>query len=95
MAGVALVGLVMLRSLVKSIPPADPVGSLEGAPTLSLNLGDTENEPTPATDAEDPGERPRLKLKKGPNLKDDLTEIVREDPDAAAAILRGWIGNAS
>jgi flagellar biosynthesis/type III secretory pathway M-ring protein FliF/YscJ len=35
-----------------------------------------------------------LKLKKGVSMKDDLTEIVREDPDAAAAIIRGWIGNA-
>ena len=39
-------------------------------------------------------QRPRLRLKKGPTLKDDLTEMVREDPDGAAAILRTWIGNA-
>ena len=38
--------------------------------------------------------RPKLRLNKGPTLKDDLTDIVREDPDAAAAILRNWIGNA-
>ncbi|MCG8449919.1 MAG: hypothetical protein MI725_10110, partial [Pirellulales bacterium] len=42
-----------------------------------------------------PGEQPpRLRLKKGTRLKDDLTEIVREDPEAAAAILRSWIENA-
>jgi flagellar biosynthesis/type III secretory pathway M-ring protein FliF/YscJ len=35
-----------------------------------------------------------LRLKKGPTLKDDLTELVKEDPDGAAAILRTWIGNA-
>ena len=34
-----------------------------------------------------------LVLKKGDSLKDDLIEIVQEDPDAAAAILRSWIGN--
>ena len=39
-------------------------------------------------------ERPRLRLKKGKSLKDDLVEIVREDPDAAADILRSWIGKA-
>jgi flagellar biosynthesis/type III secretory pathway M-ring protein FliF/YscJ len=41
------------------------------------------------------GVRPRLRLKKGPTLKDDLTELVKEDPDGAAAILRTWIGNAA
>ena len=93
MAGIALVGLLMLRSLVKGIPPAEPVGSLS-APTLSINVASTtassESEKVPAEE----DDRPRLKLKKGPDLKEDLAEIVREDPDAAAAILRGWISNA-
>ncbi|MEX0711123.1 MAG: hypothetical protein WD278_02160, partial [Pirellulales bacterium] len=35
---------------------------------------------------------------KGPqatgSLRDELVEMVREDPDAAAGILRTWIGNA-
>jgi flagellar biosynthesis/type III secretory pathway M-ring protein FliF/YscJ len=34
-----------------------------------------------------------LRIKKGVSLKDDLVEMVQEDPDAAAAILRNWIGN--
>ena len=39
---------------------------------------------------------PRLKRRTmgGPNLKDDLSEIVREDPDAAASILRNWLSSA-
>ena len=85
----------MLRSMVKSVPPSDSVVTF-GTPTLSLHQGDTESE---STADEEPDEeekrRPRLKLKKGHSLKDDLTEIVREDPDAAAAILRGWISNAA
>jgi len=30
----------------------------------------------------------------GPSLRDELAEVVREDPDAAAGILRGWINAA-
>jgi flagellar biosynthesis/type III secretory pathway M-ring protein FliF/YscJ len=40
-------------------------------------------------------QRDRLRLKKAASLKDDLVEIVREDPDAAATILRGWISRAA
>jgi flagellar biosynthesis/type III secretory pathway M-ring protein FliF/YscJ len=45
-------------------------------------------------EAAGPGGRPKLRLKKGPSLKEDLTEMVREDPEAAAAILRTWISAA-
>ena len=40
--------------------------------------------------------KPRFKrrLGTGPSLRDELVDMVREDPDAAASILRGWIGNA-
>ena len=98
MAAIALVGLLMLRSLVKGMPPAEPVTSVAG-PTLSINLGEQDSSAAggggSAEQAQgEEAERPRLKLNKGSNLKDDLTEIVREDPDAAAAILRGWISNA-
>jgi hypothetical protein len=44
--------------------------------------------------AEGSEQRQRLRLKKGTTVKDDLIEIVREDPDAAADILRSWIGKA-
>ncbi|MCH8839624.1 MAG: hypothetical protein IH831_02915 [Planctomycetes bacterium] len=97
MAVIALVSLFMLRSMVKSVPPSDSVVTF-GTPTLSLHQGDSESEAAAGAAGEEPDEeeerRPRLKLKKGHSLKDDLTEIVREDPDAAAAILRGWISNA-
>ncbi|MCH7750781.1 MAG: hypothetical protein IH898_01295 [Planctomycetes bacterium] len=94
MAVIALVSLFMLRSMVKSVPPSDPVVAF-GTPTLSLHQGDTESESAAGEEPDEEEERrPRLKLKKGHSLKDDLTEIVREDPDAAAAILRGWISNA-
>ena len=96
MTGVALVSLVMLRSLVKGSPAGEPQ-SAGAAPLLSLNIpstaGDERGAGSEEDDEEDSG-RPRLKLKKGKNLRDELTDIVREDPDSAAAILRGWISNA-
>ncbi len=93
MVVVALFSLTMLRSLVKSIPEVEPTPALGGA---ALEV-DADSSATPPTNEEEtPGEqRPRLRLKKGDSLKDDLTEIVQEDPDAAAAILRSWISNAA
>jgi len=96
MGGLTLISLALLRSLVKSIPPSDPVPDL-GASTLPFQREtDSAVAATGGTNAsaESRG-RPRLHLNKGPTLKDDLTGIVREDPEAAASILRTWIGNAS
>ena len=36
----------------------------------------------------------KRRVRKGPNLKDDLAEMVREDPEAAASILHNWINSA-
>lgn len=96
MGGLALVSLVMLRSMVKSVPPPEPVPVLS-VPTLSVEGGPVEptNSPEETNVESEKKSRPRLKLKKGTSLKDDLTEIVQEDPEAAAAILRTWINNAS
>ncbi|TWT86523.1 flagellar MS-ring protein [Pseudobythopirellula maris] len=87
---VALVGLMMMRSVING-GPGDSNGPLASMPELQLETpggaGDEEEE-------DDQG-RPKLKLRKPETLKDDLADMVRSDPDAAAAILRNWIGNAS
>jgi flagellar M-ring protein FliF len=31
----------------------------------------------------------------GPSLRDELSELVKDDPDSAANILRSWIGQVS
>lgn len=31
----------------------------------------------------------------GPSLRDELSELVKEDPDSAANILRSWIGQVN
>ena len=90
----AVFSLMMLRSVVKAVPPAPA----PAAPALTIA---SEEPPTHAKEHHPPAEaaapaddRPRLRLKKGATIRDDLVEIVREDPDAAADILRAWIGKA-
>jgi flagellar M-ring protein FliF len=90
MFGVALFSLLILRSVVTSVPPTTGAGPAASASTLSVQVDDTA--PAEGSGADTP-ERQRLRIKKGVSLKDDLVEMVHEDPDAAAAILRTWIGN--
>ncbi|MEM9185666.1 MAG: hypothetical protein AAGB00_04135 [Planctomycetota bacterium] len=93
MLSVVGVSLVMLRSVVKGAPAADPLPTVADAALLNRPAA----APAEAEAKQDEKEekRPKLKFNKGPNLKEDLSDIVREDPDAAAAILRSWIGNAA
>jgi flagellar M-ring protein FliF len=94
MLGVAMFSLLVLRSVVRGTPAPEGAGSAAGGPALTLHA----EEPAKTAGAEDADDdepdRPRLRLRKGKSLKDDLVEIVREDPDAAADILRSWIGKA-
>ena len=92
MLGVAVFSLLMLRSMVRASPSDDT-----SSPALELDVGDASAGAESEDEAggeEDGSARPKLKLRKAESLKDDLSEIVRDDPDAAAAILRNWIGNA-
>jgi flagellar M-ring protein FliF len=96
MTGVALFSLILLRGMIQSVPAtAPPAPAAAGSPGLSLV---TPDEPeTSQQTAETSTARSRLKRRgtSGPSLRDELAEIVKEDPDAAVAILRNWIGNAS
>jgi flagellar M-ring protein FliF len=96
MCVLGLFSLMMLRSMVRSAPVpesavptginmtiASPMTIVEEAPAEELEPG----EATPA--------RRKRRLKSGPTLRDDLVEMVREDPDAAANVLRSWIGTTS
>jgi flagellar M-ring protein FliF len=90
MIGLAGMSLLMLRSLIKaapaSLPPlAMPQGmSMEAAPRNAAVP--RENMPSPVAAA-------RLRrFSSGPSLRDELSGVVKEDPDTAANILRNWIG---
>lgn len=89
MLGVAMFSLIVLKGVVKGGPTGGAL--LATTPTLSLHT--EEALPEEAGDPDVP-KRSRLRIKKGISLKDDLAEMVREDPDAAAAILKSWIGKA-
>jgi flagellar M-ring protein FliF len=97
MAGLAVMSLLMLRSMMRAIPAADANLTFKSPALAAETVVDQGRAASPGkSDAavKREGGRPRLRLKKGPTLKDDLAELVKEDPDGAAAILRTWIGNA-
>ncbi len=91
MLGVAMFSLLVLRSVVNG-KPGD--AAIAAAPNAPLTLQADEPKSDSAGGATTDDNRPRLRLKKGKSLKDDLVEVVREDPDAAADILRSWIAKA-
>jgi flagellar M-ring protein FliF len=92
MLGVAMFSLLVLRSVVNG-KPGDPPNAAK-MPTPSLMLQADEKATAESGELADE-ERPKLRLKKSTSVKDDLMDIVREDPDAAADILRSWISKAS
>jgi flagellar M-ring protein FliF len=91
----ALVSLFMLRGMVKTVPAAaaaPPAGTTferRGSPAL---VADSAEERSDENLARGPSRR---RAAHGPQLRDELADIVRDDPDAAVSILRTWIGNAS
>lgn len=102
MTGLALFSLVMLRSMIRSVSAPKPgqpakavvtsTGAETSAPATIPMVPPDEEKPT---QEQTPQQRLRRRGITGPSLRDELSEIVREDPDSAANILRSWIGNAS
>lgn len=88
----ALFAMVMIRSMVGSITPT-PI-----APMASkTKSAEAKNEEANAGQAQVETvlkQRRRLNSS-GPNLKEELRDLVREDPDAAANVLKVWIGDAA
>jgi len=93
MIGLGAFSLLMLRSMVRSNPTPAPTPSAQSSPALSLVA---EDEP-PEQTSQQPVGRSRLKRAgaSGPSLRDELADMVREDPDTAVSILRTWIGGAA
>jgi len=86
--GLAFFSLLMIRSMVKS---AAAVAASEaptgGSGSESEEADDSAEQPTP----------PQLLRfgRAGKSLKDEVSDLVAEDPDAAANVLRNWIGSTS
>ena len=89
MIGVALASLLMLRSLVRSAPSMPETRAM---PKIAGTAANAEEAPQPAAAT---AHRLRRFTGVGPSLIDELSDMVKEDPDTAANILRGWISNTS
>ena len=85
MIGLAGVSLLMLRSMVKSAPPV-PQNTMP-------RLADTPDEEAKAAHDKPAPVRTR-RFTAGPSLRDEISTLVKEDPDTAASILKTWIGHA-
>ncbi|MCH7727710.1 MAG: hypothetical protein IH991_14695, partial [Planctomycetes bacterium] len=84
-------GVVTLRRMVRSGPGTASVAA--DAPATELGVASDEPQ-----DDEPETVEARLNQNEfgtGPNLRQELTELVKEDPDAAANILRNWLGDAA
>jgi flagellar M-ring protein FliF len=94
MLGVGLVGLVMLRGMLRNTPA--PLANDVSASSESHDHATHDAEPAAEEDKPEPILKMRRKLSsKGPNLREELRQLVKDDPDAAANVLRGWIGDAA
>jgi flagellar M-ring protein FliF len=92
----ALISLVMLRSMVRTTPASDAREKSPAAATAAAGAAATAEG---AAETEKKEEDPERRLKRltgtGKSLRDELSEVVSEDPEAAANILRTWIGSAT
>jgi flagellar M-ring protein FliF len=95
---VGLFALLTVRNLAKGAMAPPPATSAAADAMAGGN-----SNPSPASEGapneeDEPEVAHVLKRKFGgdtPNLKEELAGLVKDDPDAAATILRAWIGEAA
>ncbi len=92
LAALGAVALLVLRSIFKSLAAPAGVAAAHVADTAPPAAATLAAEPAHAGPGGPPRDRPRGASSEG--LRDELAEVVREDPRAAVSILRTWIGNA-
>jgi flagellar M-ring protein FliF len=96
MIGVALVGLGLLRSMIRAVPAAaaqpDPAEMF--AARYSDNAPAAEGQPAAPVGVQAVRNRLKRRTPHGPSLREELSELVKEDPDTAVNVLRAWIGNS-
>lgn len=99
--GLVGAALISLRGFAKTVPTANDSEfergfdlPLDDATDIDLSsLTDEENEAFGEQSDADDDSPPRLRTTGG-DIKNDLTAMVRENPDAAATLLRNWITEA-
>jgi flagellar M-ring protein FliF len=93
---IACASLLMLRSMVRSSPMRAPSAAAAASnpatgPRLAVHeSAEEEDTPEPARAL-----KARFGVNTGPDLRAELRDIVKDNPDAAASILRAWIGEAA
>ncbi len=91
MVGLAMLSLLMLRSMTSSHTRNRDLAVAR----QEENLGEHDDESSSPEKNQGRNSIPKLHGKTESSLSDDLVEIVHDDPDAAATILRNWIGKAA
>lgn len=81
----ALIALLVARSVARSTGEMAPMEFREG---FGLEL------PQPPVEAEAEGDEDAMTITGG-NLKDELVKIVELNPEVAANVIRGWVGDAA
>jgi flagellar M-ring protein FliF len=84
--GLVLIGMLLLRSMAR------PASAVSEAPPAAAASTDPVDEPAADQSAVIPAPHARRFRNTGPSPRDELSELVADDPDAAANILRSWIG---
>jgi flagellar M-ring protein FliF len=82
LVGLVVFSLVMLRSMVRSVPP--PQAAPEALAKPQEARPEAPAEAAPRIARREPATQ---------SLRDELTSMVREDPETAASVIRGWIGS--
>lgn len=83
-----LVGLLVVRSMFKPLP-----ARVEPATETTPAAIDTDALAEDVLEINDPAVP--LRRRDRPTLREELSDLVRDDPDAAAKVLRSWIGSAN
>jgi len=89
MGFLGLVSLLMVRSITRGRPTRNSASDSEA--TLTINAEDDDGQWPTHNSARLHGNRSAT----APSLRDELADMVRDDPDAAANVLRRWISAAS
>jgi len=88
-------GLFILRSMVRPRPADGPASAAPSSlATGKGNLGESAAVDKPAVSATKPSNRFNRKPAGARLQREEFAEMVRDDPESAAKILRRWIGSA-
>ncbi len=99
--GLVVISLFMMTSWLKTPSPAGSATEKSFAegfglemPSIPIDTVDIGGE-TVTADGQPTRRRPSAFEAEGENIKEDLSTIIRENPDAAVNLIKAWIGEAA